>query len=374
MRLPMPRPGRLDGLLALAAALAGLGALALVTPDPGERGADALAVALVLIGAAGLLLRRAPLAALAVTASVAVAAAAIGYPPWGFLPAPLAALFLVALEGGRTRLVAVATAAAAAAVLATALFGHEATLAAPETAAHVALVLLPLAAGEALRQRRGHVAELVRRAEEQERLRIARDLHDVAAHTITAISVQAGVAAHLVARDPARAEGALTAIAHASREALDELRAVLGGAARPRRRRAPRCARRRRSPASTSWCATRRRGRPGRARSSGGRPGRAAAAGRAWPPTASCRRRSPTCAATPARRGRRVAHVRGRRAADARSERRRRDGRRRRPAAAARAARACASGRRPSGGDLDGPAPTGDGFAVRPSCRCARRG
>jgi signal transduction histidine kinase len=228
MRLPMPRPGRLDGLLALAAALVGLGALALVTPDPGERGADALAVALVLIGAAGLLPRRAPLAALAVTASVAVAAAAIGYPPWGFLPAPLAALFLVALEGGRTRLVAVATGAAGAAVLATALFGHEATLAAPETAAHVALVLLPLAAGEALRQRRAHVAELVRRAEEQERLRIARDLHDVAAHTITAISVQAGVAAHLVARDPARAEGALTAIAQASREALDELRAVVG--------------------------------------------------------------------------------------------------------------------------------------------------
>ena len=61
-----------------------------------------------------------------------------------------------------------------------------------------------------------------------ERLRIAREVHDVLAHSLSAITVQAGVGLHLLDRDPEQARGALTAIRAASTEALDEVRAVLG--------------------------------------------------------------------------------------------------------------------------------------------------
>ena len=61
-----------------------------------------------------------------------------------------------------------------------------------------------------------------------ERLRIARELHDVLAHSLSAITVQAGVGLHLLDRDPEQARAALTAIRATSRESLDEVRAVLG--------------------------------------------------------------------------------------------------------------------------------------------------
>jgi signal transduction histidine kinase len=77
-------------------------------------------------------------------------------------------------------------------------------------------------AGE--RERRAHAQE---RALANERLRIARDLHDSVAHAIATINVQSGVAAHLLDRDPAHAERALEAIRAASSDALDELTAIL---------------------------------------------------------------------------------------------------------------------------------------------------
>jgi signal transduction histidine kinase len=70
--------------------------------------------------------------------------------------------------------------------------------------------------------------EEARRRVEQEPLRIARDLHDITAHTLTTINVQARVAAHLLERNPLHARGALVTIEKASRQALDELRAVVG--------------------------------------------------------------------------------------------------------------------------------------------------
>jgi signal transduction histidine kinase len=97
-------------------------------------------------------------------------------------------------------------------------------------------------AAEALRNRRSYIQLLLERLQlaeqtreeeaqrraEQERLRIARDLHDVVAHTLTTINVQAGVAAHLIDGDPAHAQAALATIEAASHDALDELRAILG--------------------------------------------------------------------------------------------------------------------------------------------------
>ncbi|MFI5694342.1 sensor histidine kinase [Kribbella sp. NPDC051586] len=69
--------------------------------------------------------------------------------------------------------------------------------------------------------------EELRRAGE-ERLRIAQELHDVVAHHISLINVQASTALHLVDRQPDRAAPALSAIKDASKEALVELRSIVG--------------------------------------------------------------------------------------------------------------------------------------------------
>jgi signal transduction histidine kinase len=67
-----------------------------------------------------------------------------------------------------------------------------------------------------------------RRAASEERMRIARELHDVVGFSFATISVQAGVAVHLLEEQPERAAEALKAIKTASREALGELRTILG--------------------------------------------------------------------------------------------------------------------------------------------------
>jgi histidine kinase len=59
-------------------------------------------------------------------------------------------------------------------------------------------------------------------------MRIARELHDVVSHSVGVISVQAGVAAHLLHRRPDKAAAAVAAIRQASDEALGELHAMLG--------------------------------------------------------------------------------------------------------------------------------------------------
>ena len=77
----------------------------------------------------------------------------------------------------------------------------------------------------ALRQSREE--ERLRRAGE-ERMRMARDLHDVVAHNISVINVQANTALHLMDRQPERARSALVTINEVSKQALVELRSVLG--------------------------------------------------------------------------------------------------------------------------------------------------
>jgi signal transduction histidine kinase len=110
------------------------------------------------------------------------------------------------------------------------------------TAQNLALVPLPLALGVAAHARRGYTTMLIERAEaaersresealrrvDEERLRIARDVHDVVAHAMVTINVQAGVGAHLLDRDPAQAYDTLRSIKQVSGDALTDLRAMLG--------------------------------------------------------------------------------------------------------------------------------------------------
>jgi signal transduction histidine kinase len=100
----------------------------------------------------------------------------------------------------------------------------------------VALILcLLVGVGEALRNRRERYHEVAQRiaarresAAEAERLRIARELHDVLAHSLSQISVQAGVGLHLFDTRPEKAKESLAAIKATSSQALEEVRGVLG--------------------------------------------------------------------------------------------------------------------------------------------------
>jgi len=74
---------------------------------------------------------------------------------------------------------------------------------------------------------RAERARAARRRADEERLRIARELHDVLAHSISVINVQAGVGLALLDSDPEQARTALTTIKAASKEALGEVRQVL---------------------------------------------------------------------------------------------------------------------------------------------------
>ena len=69
--------------------------------------------------------------------------------------------------------------------------------------------------------------EEARRRVAEDRLQIARDLHDGVAHTMTTINVQAGAAAHVMDRHPEAAKDALVAIRRASGDVLDELTAMV---------------------------------------------------------------------------------------------------------------------------------------------------
>ncbi len=84
-----------------------------------------------------------------------------------------------------------------------------------------------------LHRERVMAAKQTRREEElrkagEERLRIAQELHDVVAHHISLINVQASTALHLADRQPEQAVPALAAIKEASKEALVELRSIVG--------------------------------------------------------------------------------------------------------------------------------------------------
>jgi signal transduction histidine kinase len=234
-----------DVLLALGIGLAQVLGMLLserVGRSAGWRAPDALAYLLLVGGAAALLFRRRwPLPVLAVALACGLAYAARTYPEGPSQLAVFPALWTVALTLPRRQawLAAAVTAVEAASVE---LFLYGDTMFDGEPLYAAITVLAAMWWGEAVRARRAYVAELRDRAEraersreeearrrvDEERLRIARELHDVVSHTIGVISVQAGVAAHLLHRRPDKAADSLAAIRQASDEALGELHTMLG--------------------------------------------------------------------------------------------------------------------------------------------------
>ncbi len=149
---------------------------------------------------------------------------------------PMVALLELALNGDRRRSLWMSLAVVPCVFISVVPFATGWSHIASTVVRNLALCLLAIAAGDVLRTRRRATEQLVRTREQEtmrrvadDRLRIAREIHDVVAHAMTAINVQAGVAAHLLERDPGQAHGALRDIKRTSGEALGELRQTLDG-------------------------------------------------------------------------------------------------------------------------------------------------
>ena len=210
------------------------------TPD--WRPLDPLGYALLVAGPLFLLLRRRwPARVLAATLACGLVYAARTYPEGPSQLGIYPALWTVALTLPR-RTAWVAASGTAVAAAGAELFLYGSTMFDGEPLYAAVTVFAAMWWGEAVRARRAYVAELRDRAEraertreeearrrvDEERMRIARELHDVVSHTIGVISVQAGVASHLLERRPDKAAESLAAIRQASDEALGELHAMLG--------------------------------------------------------------------------------------------------------------------------------------------------
>jgi signal transduction histidine kinase len=226
----------------------------------------AWAYILLLAGPAALIVRRqVPVVTLAVSLAATVAYTLSNYPSGPTFLAVVVAFF-TAVRAGRRRATWVLAGAAYLVYVGLGrvldllgspfdAFGglsvHKPSLS--DSVAVAAWLLVVLALAEAVRVRTEHFAEVSRfRAEQarargehqrrqasEERLRMARELHDVLGHHLSLINVQAGVGLHLMDAQPEQAREALTAIKSASAEALREVRSVLG-VLRPQEEAAPR--------------------------------------------------------------------------------------------------------------------------------------
>ena len=246
-RPPAPLPAAFDRRRWLAVAVlvvcAELVVLALaIGPYPHEKG-QRLLLAVVLCGPI-MLLRRWPLPVLAaVTAANAMVMAA------GNAVLPLGIVLGIGsyvAASNLPRRVSIPAAVASAAALSGALLYAALTARNPMLAQEVVVGFLPLVAGwftgDSVAARRRYLAGLAEQAERarvteaerahqqlrEERVRIARELHDVVAHTLAVITVQAGVGRRLMARRPEQASMALESIETIGRTAQEELRVVLG--------------------------------------------------------------------------------------------------------------------------------------------------
>ncbi|MEV4806674.1 histidine kinase [Nonomuraea sp. NPDC049421] len=180
-----------------------------------------------------------PMPVFCLTLVLALYAALVGAVGHAYL-APAYALYIVALSD---RLGAVVPTSAIAAVSLVTVLGltvaGTSRVGAPDWMVHLDQPLLGIGAlggawtiGRAVQERRSYAAReaerLAAQAVTEERLRLARELHDVVTHSVGLIAIKAGVANHVLASRPQEAHDALRVIETASRSALVEMRHLLG--------------------------------------------------------------------------------------------------------------------------------------------------
>jgi signal transduction histidine kinase len=208
----------------------------------GARAPGPLSVTLMALGAVAIVFRRrAPRTVLAVSSALSLVGYAAGdpRPPVGL--AVVIALYTVAVTTDRATTWRIALLTMTVLTVAATLVGSQPWYS-QDNLAITTWTGIGATAGDAVRSRRAVMQAIRERAERaertreeearrrvaEERLRIARDLHDVVAHHIALVNVQAGVAAHVMDKRPDQAKEALGHVREASRCALDELRATVG--------------------------------------------------------------------------------------------------------------------------------------------------
>jgi len=185
--------------------------------------------------------RRHPVAVLLATTAGVVLYQALQYPPSMVIIGVLVAIYTAGTLLDR-RTFAQWGIACSVVVLAATVSPWGASMFWADLVRGIALLAVAAAAGDATRNRRAYIDEVVKRAAEEsrvreeaarrrideERLRIARELHDITAHSLSIVAVQSGAALHVLDSDPAAARAALVAIRETSRTSLQELRGMLG--------------------------------------------------------------------------------------------------------------------------------------------------
>jgi signal transduction histidine kinase len=237
------RDRRADWLLAVVVALVQMaGTYAAATHQPERRALGVLGLALLAAGPLALVVRRRnPVAVLAVVFATTFAYALADYPEGPIWFALIVAFFTALTSGHRLAALASILAGYPLFLWLDVLLGRGPAPSLGEVVGNAAWMLVLVSAAEIVRVRGAYGREVRLRAREaehtreeearrrqgEERLRIARELHDVLAHNISLMNVQASTALHLLDEQPQRARPALAAIKQASSEALGELRSVL---------------------------------------------------------------------------------------------------------------------------------------------------
>ncbi|MGQ5695544.1 sensor histidine kinase [Rhodococcus erythropolis] len=186
--------------------------------------------------------RRYPFSALAVAVLLGVLMIALSAPPnAGTGSAAMVCLYYVASTSDRRRTFFAAVSTVSSLMLVTIFLGVGNNLL-QEALGLLAWLLMASFAGAEVRSRRAYLESVEARAVQaermredearhrvvEERMRIARDLHDVVAHHIALVNLQVGVASHLIGKDPEKATTALRGVEETSKAALDEIRATVG--------------------------------------------------------------------------------------------------------------------------------------------------
>jgi signal transduction histidine kinase len=216
-----------DGAIAVVVACVAVIAAAIGRQPPG-RAADGLAYAVIVVASLALVWRRrAPTVVFVIGLAAGLVYFGFGYPRAPALWPFVIALYTIADTQSRRRSLLLALGAVVALAVDAAASDHLGAVG-PTTVLWIAAWLFAgwlVSSGRARRAQSRD--EHSRRMVDAERLRIARELHDVVAHSIATINVQAGVAAHVIERRPEQAAVALAAIKESSKEALRELRGIL---------------------------------------------------------------------------------------------------------------------------------------------------